>query len=184
MRKFTLPEEKKIIEYLESITYTGYYKKNVCTVCALDQKCTYDVLNTDCKCILNMIKNKTKFTINDYFNDSYTNNLFLNRTARNGKAKIGPKTMKEYDKIFGNVFEMLSYCEILEKSSTSRAREYSVKNKEIIELLSSSIEACIAFICSHVYQLVKGSLIIISIKNFQNNKNAMNKRKINEQTEL
>ena len=137
------------IDYLETIEFTGYYKKNISSI---DQKCTFDILHVNAKCILNFIttKNLKFFSINDFLKDDYTHNLYKEKTSNNGKAVIKEGTKKEYDKVIGNTLEMLSYSEVLDKKYEGNKRIFIVKKIEIIEKLAKSDMACVAFICHFI----------------------------------
>ena len=149
LKEFVLPEQKEIIDYLETIEFTGYYKKNISSI---DQKCTFDILHVNAKCILNFITTKKLkiFSINDFLKDDYTHNLYKEKTSNNGKAVIKEGTKKEYDKVIGNTLEMLSYSEVLDKEYEGNKRIFIVKKIEIIEKLAKSDMACVAFICHFI----------------------------------
>lgn len=164
LKEFVLPEQKEIIDYLETIEFTGYYKKNISSI---DQKCTFDILHVNAKCILNFIttKNLKFFSINDFLKDDYTHNLYKEKTSNNGKAVIKEGTKKEYDKVIGNTLEMLSYSEVLDKKYEGNKRIFIVKKIEIIEKLAKSDMACVAFICHFIWKLIKNDENIIEILN-------------------
>lgn len=155
-KKFNISEQKTIIEFLNSINFTGYYKQiNNVTICAIDQKNTYDLLHVISKCILNMVKRKKFFTIKDFFEDEYSKDILKEKTYDNGKAVLRKETHKEYDKLFGNTFEMLAYAEILTKQYNKKSRVFSVCNDSILNILSNSEYACLAFVSHFIYLLVK-----------------------------
>ena len=98
-RKFNLPEEIEIIEYLDSQTFNGYYGKNDSQ--SIDQKCTFDILNLNSKCLVNFYEQgKREVCINDFILNEYSKFIYQNKTAHNGKAALRFATHKEYDKIF------------------------------------------------------------------------------------
>ena len=156
VREFNMPEQIKAINYLNSINITGYYKEvdgGFC--CAIDQKNTYDLLNVICKCVLNLSNQKIDFKIKDFFDDEYSKNILRDKTYDNGKAILRNETLKEYDKIFGNTLETLAYTEILTKKYNGKTRVFSIKNKEILVLLSNSEHACLAFLSHFIFLLTK-----------------------------
>lgn len=159
-RRFRMPEQKKIIEYLNSINFIGYYKNGIS---AIDQKCTFDILHLNSKCILNLLKNnKNEFGIKDFLENSYVYEIYKNKTLSNGKAVIRNGTYNEYDKVIGNILQTLSYAEVLEKCYSKRSNKYTCKNREILELLATSEDACVAFICHFVWLLIKDDFRIMN----------------------
>lgn len=181
-KEFNLPEQIKVKEYIENVDFPGYYKQNHGFQCWLiDQKVTYDILNLICKCILNKYGDEpdTPFHHKDFLDDKYSRDLFYSRTSSNGKAILSDKTTKEYDKLFWNNFEFLSYLNILEKTGRKR---YKICNIRMLDLLSKSSDACIAIICismdkfKDVMQNVK-----FEFDNFLSNPNAINKKQIKKE---
>ncbi len=183
MRHFSLKEEHQIIDYIETIDFScGYYKKNNNFECwIVDQKVTWDILNITCKCVLNLIdtKQKTDFRHQDFFEDEYSRSIYCNRSCSNGKAVLSNElnqknTSKEYDKLFWNNFEFLSYIEVLTKIER---KKYKIKRRDIIEKLASSQEACVAIICLSMNKLLYALPLKKSWENYINNKNKMNLEK-------
>ena len=124
-------DQKKIVKYLDSVQFPGYYKLiNKNYVSSIDQKCTYDVLYCVCLCVKNYVKNiKTQFSVKNFFVDKYSKKLIENKTLCNGKAGISiTRTSKEYDKFFGNIFQMLTYSEIFDICKNCILNVYSIKN--------------------------------------------------------
>lgn len=172
------PNFEKIIKYLNSIEYCGYEKKlpNGLKCSAIDQKCTYDILHTDCECVDEFIKkrNKEYFTAKDLQFFDYSVDVYKRKTYGNGKAVSDLKTEKEYDKLFWNIFETLSYTNVMLKEKNGRHNTYKVINKEIFDLLKQNKYTCLVFICHFVYKLVENTDIpsmIIKMKNYPANKN-------------
>ena len=180
-RKFNLPEEIEIIEYLDSQTFNGYYGKNDSQ--SIDQKCTFDILNLNSKCLVNFYEQgKKEVCINDFILSEYSKFIYQNKTSHNGKAILRNETYKEYDKIFGNTLEMLAYANIIEKIKKKKVRYFKITNINLIKKLANSEDACIAFICHYVWLLVKNDLQIVDLlfkmANDPYNKNLKNKFKL------
>lgn len=157
MRSFELPEQKEIINYLSNISFRSFYKNNNNYECwIIDQKVTFDVLNTVCKCIMNLINVNEcmSFKHTMFMDDKYSRDLFKLRTSKNGKAILSDKTSKEYDKLFWNNFKYLAYIDVLDMVGKN---EYKLKNKQILKLLSESPEACLTCICISINKLISSS---------------------------
>jgi hypothetical protein len=177
MRNFNLNEEIEIKNYLNNILYTGYYKVfNGIKTSLFDQKVCFDLLQADCKCILNFCENRhiDHFTMLDLFNDEFTQNLFRNKTFHNGKAVINSNTIREYNKVFLQIFESLSYTEILSKSRLGRTNVYTIRELAILRLLANSADACITFICLSAYKFIESSNLLNSWNTYINSPNRMN----------
>lgn len=172
-----LPNSNKIIEFVNSIEFTNYYKiYNNIKISSIDQKCTFDTLHFISKCLVNFKnKNQMIITINDFFNDEYTKKLLKDKTSSNGKALVDKnKTQKEYDKLFGNILETLAYANILEKQIFKHKKIFKIKNSEILTLLSNDEMLCVIFISYFVFNLIKKDENIVNsleklIKNKFNN---------------
>lgn len=159
MKKFDLPEQKEIINYLNGINYVGFIKQNGnVTVECFDQKTTFDILNCVCKCIIDNIKRKGikwEFTYIDFFKDDYSKKIFEERKKAYGAAyEINNKTKKEFDKVFTNSFKTLCYTNILKVRKSCRRNYYSINNYKIVKLCADSIDACITFICINAYKFL------------------------------
>ena len=182
MRKFNLKVEQEIASYIETIDFSsGYYKKNNNFECwIIDQKVTWDILNITCKCIINIVdvEHKTIFKYQDFFKDEYSKSMYCNRSYSNGKAVLSSNpdktnTTKEYDKLFWNNFEFLSYLDVLTKIER---KKYKIKNRNIIEKLADSEEACVAIICLSMDKLLYSAHLNNTWKKYIDNKNKMNLR--------
>lgn len=164
-----LPNSEKIIEYINSIQFTNYYKENSqnIKISSIDQKCTYDILYVISKCLINFHNiNKTFISIDDFFNDEYTRNLLKDKTSSNGKAIVDKnKTSKEYDKLIGNILDTLAYANILEKQKYKRKKLFKIKNYEILKLLSNDEMLCVVFISYFVFNLIKNDNDIMNALN-------------------
>lgn len=162
-RRFLLPEQKEIEEYLNSIDYSnGFYSNSENKSSAIDQKCTFDIIYVNSKCIMNLIKQgKNSFSVNSFMNDEYSEILYSEKTSKNGKAVLSNKTKREYDKVFGNTLELFSYIKLLSKEKDGIKNKYYVENEKIIKKLSESEEACVSLISIHVFNLIKSNEKII-----------------------
>lgn len=176
------PNAEKIINYLNSIEYCGYEKKlsNGLKCFAIDQKCTYDILHTDCECVNEFItkENKEYFTAKDLQFFDYSIDIYKQKTYGNGKAISNIDTKREYDKLFWNIFETLSYTGVMSKERKERSNVYKVLNKEIFNLLKQNKYTCLVFICHFVYKLVEDTDIlsmIVKMKTYPTDKDLKEK---------
>lgn len=159
MRSFELEEQKQIKDYLDSIDYCGFNRHNKqfdTTAQAVDQKVTYDVLNTTCRCLVHWINNDLSkiFSHSDFLHDDFSKRLYSSKKEEYGAAILSEKTKKEYDKLFWNIFETLAYVKVLDKVN-QRPRQFKIRNFEIIKLLAISPDACLCFVSIHAYKLIK-----------------------------
>jgi len=100
----------------------------------MDQKCTPDVVCFIADCIINTVKSKQIFGVNDIWNSKYfiknTRAIFNKPWANDTRAS------HEYDKFIQQPLRLLGYSKILNHTKVGNKNLYEIKNEEILDYIS------------------------------------------------
>jgi len=131
----------------------------------IDQKCTIDVLSLVSDCILECLKedDRKEFTASEIMKFDYTiknvQDIFSKPNPKN-------KSNNEYDKFFGQPIKLLSYSKVLNCSVRANRNYYTIKDKELLEYISSRERNAFNFLCCYIEKVLKDSDIFYLFESF------------------
>lgn len=134
----------------------------------IDQKCTVDVINFVCDCIINYIdtnnSDSIKFSKNDIWHSEYANEwveqLFNKPNTESALSE------NEYDKFFSQPLKLLAYAGVLKEEKKSNTNIYQVKSREIIEYISMKEVFTANFLTLYIEKVLKDSGIYYVFEEF------------------
>lgn len=132
----------------------------------MDQKVTPDVVCFIADCIINLVPIKKEFSRKDIEDSDY-----FEKNVRAIYGKPSPKkesVNREYDKFIGQPLRMLDYAQILSCTKKGNKNIYSLKEKNILEFISTRERNAFLFLFFYIEKILNDSGIIRHFEEFKN----------------
>lgn len=159
-------KDQVIIDFLAN-QKSFYFNKQTKTRW-IDQKCTYDVLETVSDCIFSVYSDTSKKSVTnkDIWHSNYAKEYVANIYKKpDVKSK---KAQAEYNKFFMQPMELLAHAGILKKTKKSGTNHYRIVRPDILEYIAARETNSIKFLKGYIEKVLKDNNLWAAFEDFFN----------------
>ena len=131
----------------------------------IDQKCTPDVVWSISDFVIEYVENVGySFTARDIWESDYAKETIADTFSKPGTDDIN--AVHEYDKVFSQPLNMLSYAGVIEDIGSKNRHRYIIKDKNVLEFIARNDLNALRFLQIYVEKVLNDSGLMSSFDSF------------------